>query len=350
MTGTTTERLDDDFWVTFGRANTQTLDIVGEFFKEEDEFRSRELLEWQYLSRLGGSYVAIAHTSAGLVDGAASLYSAQPSVISWGSRTISAVQSFDSITAKRFRGRGLFSRLGKRMYEKLRENGVELVYGIPNENINNARITQLGWGSLDPLPFMVRPIGLRYLGVRAGVRKPKVVSVGKLTSNGVSEISGCPSDISALLEFSDTASRIGVLRDFSYLSWRLNRPGATYRHFESRKVDGTLAGYGACELVLKHGCATGYILEVMFDRRLPDVGNVLVETMLDHMTSRGADIVLAWSIESSDASRSLRKNGFLRLPERLRPIKLHLGYRSLKDVAPILRSDLSFSYLDSDTV
>lgn len=349
MTGS--ERLDDTFWVWYGRANPESLHVVRDLFREEGESRSLELLKWQYLERLGGAHVAIAHTDQGIESGAASLYAALPSSVQWGDRVLSSVQSFDSITSKRFRGKGLFSRLGNYAYRKFQENGIELVYGIPNENINNARITQLGWKSLDPLPFLVKPFGLRYLRARARVRRPRIIgSVESGTLGGVRRVAVCPPDITNLFGRSELVGRIGVRRDYDYLSWRLARPASSYSHYECRSTSGELVGYAVYELVLKHGCAIGYLMELISDVRHPEAADELTNAVLADMRERGADIALAWWMESSGAARALGRHGFFQLPERLRPIQLHLGYRFLAEGGTIARDNFSFSYLDSDTV
>ena len=349
MTGSV--RLDDTFWVWCGRANQDSLQVVRKFFAEEGETRSLELLKWQYLERLGGSYVSIAHTSEGVEDGAASLYAALPSLVQWGEEVVSSVQSFDSITSKRFRGKGVFSRLGNFTYRRFQDEGVRFVYGIPNESINNARITQLGWQSLDPLPFMVRPIGLRYLRVRTRIRRPSIVARSVSNELGrIRKVGICPPDVTGLLHRSELAGRIGVRRDHQYLAWRLARPGSSYSHYECRSSSGELIGYAVYELVLKHGCATGYLMELISDVRHPAAIDELADAVLLDMKSRGADIALAWWMESSGTARALRRHGFISLPERFRPIHLHLGYRFLGDGHILKRDEFSFSYLDSDTV
>lgn len=349
MTGSV--RLDDKFWVWYGRANRESLDVVRDLFRNEGEQRSLDLLNWQYQERLGGAYIAIAHTTKGVQAGTAALYSALPSLVHSGATTISAVQSFDSITSKQFRGRGLFSRLGNFVYDKFRESGVELVYGIPNENINNARITQLGWKSLDPLPFLVRPLGFRYLRVRAHARKSAIGVGRRLSQIGrIRRVEECPMDVTDLFNRSELSSRIGVRRDYQYLSWRLKRPGSSYVHFECRDASGELLGYAVYELVLKHGCATGYFMELMSDARHPETADELACVVLGDMKERGADIALAWWMKTSVAAKTLQHHGFFQLPERLRPIHLHLGYRFFSGGPMISREKFSISYLDSDTI
>ncbi|MBM4780049.1 MAG: hypothetical protein GQE15_20280 [Archangiaceae bacterium] len=63
--------------------------------------------------------------------------------------------------------------------------------------------------------------------------------------------------------------------------------------------------------------------------------------------------MIAWCLEHSPNHRAYRSNGFFPLPERLRPIELHVGVRSLAAPAEANlgnRRNWYLSYLDSDTV
>jgi hypothetical protein len=62
---------------------------------------------------------------------------------------------------------------------------------------------------------------------------------------------------------------------------------------------------------------------------------------------------LSWCFPHSPNYSSFRLNGFVVLPERLRPIELHFGARAFDDGLARLvhdRSQWYVSYLDSDTV
>jgi len=344
------KRLDESYWVWRGRANQLVVELTKRLFAENGERRSEELIRWQYLEHLGGAYVAVAHTEAGLLDGAAAIYSAFP--VKWraGGRSVTAAQSFDTLTAEHHRGRGLFVKLASMVYDDMAADNVELVYGVPNELSYGTFISRLRWQSLDPLPFLIRPVGSRYLRVRLGVRHPRIGPASAMTIGDVAVVDRVPDEIDDLSARSECSKLDGVVRDGAYLRWRLRRPGSTYRLFEIRKSGGELMGFSAYELVLKHGAAVGYVLDGMFDQSHPDVGARLLESMLDDLKQRGADIVMAWSGDKSGFTRCLRRKRFVTLPPRFRPIELHLGARSFTAQIPVTRDSLKFSYLDSDTV
>jgi hypothetical protein len=71
------------------------------------------------------------------------------------------------------------------------------------------------------------------------------------------------------------------------------------------------------------------------------------------MAADGADMALAWCFSHSPNARAYAKVGFVPLPERLRPIELHVGVRVLDEsLFDVLTNQENWylSYCDSDTV
>jgi GNAT superfamily N-acetyltransferase len=343
-------RLNDELLVWRGTANREVVNLIQRMFAEQGENRSTELLEWQYLRHLTGAEVCIAHTSAGLFEEPVALYAAFPTVLAVdGQRTV-GFQSFDTLTSEPFRGRGLFVTLAEFLYERLRNQGASLVYGIPNGDSIGGFIRRLGWTSLDPFPMMVRPVGTRYVRVRAKLRTPQISHPSRLEHRNIREVTACSADVDELLVRSNYRDTTGVVRDYAYLSWRLQRPGSTYRILETRDDSGALMGVLVFDVLPKHGCSVGYIMELMTDRVRGGCGDELLEAAINLIKRANADVILAWSLESNSTRASLRSQGFRKISSRLSPIELHLGYRSLSTEERLVRNDWAFSYLDSDTV
>jgi hypothetical protein len=144
-----------------------------------------------------------------------------------------------------------------------------------------------------------------------------------------------------------------VIRSYEYLQWRLSRPGSSYRLFEVRSNSGELLAFGVYELLLKHGCSLGYVMDLIVKRNSASMGRLMLRHMVKEMRNRGADLVFAWSMPKSFSRKIYSRIGFLPFPNPLRPVELHLGYRTFGNLASDFLKDLSdfgFSYLDSDTV
>jgi GNAT superfamily N-acetyltransferase len=71
--------------------------------------------------------------------------------------TVSAVRAVDTAVHPDFRGRGLFSRLTKRLTDQLKTDGCALVFNTPNR-LSRPGYLKLGWHDVGRVPLMVRPI------------------------------------------------------------------------------------------------------------------------------------------------------------------------------------------------
>lgn len=344
-------QIDDNFYVWSGPANPDIVELIGRMFADEGDHRSKELLHWQYLEHLSGTEVCLAHTEAGLFEEPAALYAAFPTLFRLSGRVVTCYQSFDTLTVRKFRGRGLFTRLAEMLYGRLAASSIPLVYGIPNGQSFGGFIRKLGWSSLDPLPTMVRPIGLRYPLVRAKIRRPHIQAAVIEAKSRVREVKRCSHEVSELVERSNHREKSGVIRDYDYLRWRLRRPGNSYRLLESRDDAGRLTGLLVANLLAKHGCSVGYIMEHIVDVDHSSHGDQLVTTGIACLKASGADVLLAWALPQNASQGTFRRHGFVNLPAQVSPVELHLGYRLLDlRTEELDRSRFAFSYLDSDTV
>ena len=344
----------EKFRIWAGRATPEILPAISRLFGEAGVSKPKDLLEWQYLQPRGGAYVALAYDEWGPVKGAGALYAALPVPFRAQEKMLTIVQSFDTFTAKSYRGQGLFPRLARVVYELAAADGCSLVYGFPNDSSCPGFKGKLGWQMLGPLPMHVRPIGTRFLRVKLGVRTPNIVRNASLSCETfVRRIVDLPIDVEELIEEWTGPDYVGVWRDMAYLNWRIRRPGASYVIYEWRSSNGKIEAFGISELRLKHGCSLGYVMELIHSPGNRFAGISVLKTMLRDFRRNGADLVLAWRLPTKDGKSVLTRCGFLPFPPRLRPISLHFGYRILEHGSffpSFDRTDWYLSYLDSDTV
>jgi hypothetical protein len=75
----------------------------------------------------------------------ASYYGVFPVKVSYKNKIFIAAQSGDTMTHPNHRGKGLFITLAKLTYELARENGIEFIFGFPNENSYGGFVKKLDW-------------------------------------------------------------------------------------------------------------------------------------------------------------------------------------------------------------
>lgn len=327
-------------------------------FERNGTVRRIDALRWQYADN---------PTNEILVDLAVSderigaIYAVQPARVRVDGRQRLAAQSVDTLVDADFRGRGLFTKMADAVYGRVRAQGGAFVYGFPNANSAPGFFKKLGWVSLDPVPFLVRPLRTAFLASKLPVgawsrRLPDlrlpILGPKPAASQEIRPVTRFGPAIDALWERFSADVNVAVERSAEYLRWRLSKPGERYEClgvFEGAE----LIAFCAYTTVDKHGGRIGYVIELLYDPGCHQVGAALLATCLSRMASDGADAVLAWSFGHSPNAKAYSKVGFVPLPEKLRPIELHLGVRPLDEsLADVLRDRRSWyiSYCDSDTV
>lgn len=344
-------KLEGGLSISVGRATPEVVEAIYGLFRRSDSPNRTDVLEWHYLGRPGGAYVAIAHEGSDLVETAVAAYSAFPVPFRAGGLDGSAVQSFDTLTLPTHRGRGLFARLASHTYELATESGELAVFGFPNDQSVTGFTGRLGWTVFGQVPFMARPIGFRYVLSRAHLRRAAVDSTSSLSGLAVDEYLRAM-HTSSFEEQQASDRGVGVRMTTEYLTWRLRRPDSTYRVHVTGKAGNEVPGIAITEVAEKHGATLGYLLSVS-SPAASGSGREALRLALRDVRDRGADLCLAWSGRADPRRGLLARSGFVPLPERLRPIELNFGFRAFhRDVEEAMANPRHWrlSYLDSDTV
>jgi hypothetical protein len=333
-------------------------------FERNGSPRTIEHLRWQYLANPTGKIfvdLAIPDDDAAR---AAAIYSVMPVKLRLSGDVVLGVQSLDTLTDAEFRGKGLFVKMAQSVFARCEKDGVACVYGFPNGNSAHGFFRRLGWARLDPVPFLVRPLRANFFLRRLGPLGPLAAKLPALPLMPVRRPALPRSqEIRPVTQFDAAfdelwnrfAQGIGaaVHRDSKYLDWRLKKkPGQHYRVlglYENQR----LLAFCAFDVEDKHGGRVGYILEAIHEPGRNTEATRLIGEAIAEMDEDGAEVVLAWCLPHSPNYSAIRKAGFISLPERLRPIELHVGVRPL--AAPPTanlgnRTNWYLSYLDSDTV
>lgn len=335
-----------------GRATPEVASAVGQLFRTSGDPRPSELFEWQYLNPGKEAYVALAHTSVHPFEKVVACYVAFPVPFAVNSKDEVAIQSIDTLTLADFRGQGLLRRLGEAVYDLAQANGVVAVFGFPNEQILVPRERKLGWEILDPLPMVLRPIGLRMIRRRVATRSQQVIVDNLTISPDVETSFSPPSGTELFLREWHTSPYTGVLYSNEYLKWRFARPGANYRF--SWQVDGSgkVIAFGASNLTVKRGQAAGQIMCLLSRGTRPSAPLEVLKPLVRDLKRRNAEYIMAWGSPDGWDKNVFRRAGFVPMPPKLRPIKIHFGARPLQGSFSDRVTDRSLwhlTYLDSDT-
>ena len=290
----------------------------------------------------------------------ASIYATMPVLFKINNEVVKACQSLDTLTDENHRGKGLFVNSAMKVFEKAAEQSYTMVYGFPNGNSVGGFTRKLDWKLLDPVPFIFKPLKTGYFlkkifGSKIGnFFNFSIASNRRVKLQKNQEIK--PIDIfdeAATNIWTNFSSDIKVAlhRDAAYLNWRyIDKPGESYEKLGFYE-NGTLLGFVVFNIKSKHGGKVGYIMELLYNKEIPNVSKLLMSSAINHMKKIDADVILAWSLEHSDNFQAFKATGFKVLPKKLRPIELHWGYRSFVTNSFLdKRENWFLSYSDSDTV
>lgn len=339
-------------------ARDADLVAFGECFERNAGRRQLDVLRWQYLQNPTRELLVDLAFSDQRIAG---IYAVQPAFVSVRGERMLAAQSVDTLVDADFRGLGLFTRMANSVYRRVREREGAFVYGFPNSSSAPGFFNKLGWLSLDPVPFLVRPLRTSFLvsklpfvrrlsrlpDLSVPIRAPKLSATQELR-----RVTDFDSDLEALWERFARDVVVAVDRSPQYLRWRLGKPGERYECLGIFEA-GQLVAFCAHTTVDKHGGRVGYVIELLHDPGRHETGAALLGESLRRMAADGADAVLAWTFGHSHNARTYSRVGFMPLPEKLRPIELHIGVRPLDESLTEVLSDRRnwyISYCDSDTV
>jgi hypothetical protein len=330
------------------------LQKVQDLFSQNGFPRASREVEWIY-EPLGRDAPHAAIAEAG--EATAGLYVTVPARFKCGDRTLLAAQSLDTMVDAKFRGFGLFTKLARAVYDEMARSGVAFVYGFPNGNSYPGFVQKLGWATLDPVPFLFRPLSLGYaFGKLNSKLRNLPLRMPPIGRRGRSEqIQGLPDREAIDTLWANFSRNLGVarVRDHEFLSRRYSRhPRAIYRY--RAVIDaGKLAGLIIYCVEDKHGGRIGYVMELMCIADRQDCAGWLLADAVHDMSNDSCDGVLAWCLEHSPYYDKYLKQIFLPMPTRLRPIELHFGGRQLSGEPIEMLKDRKqwyLSYSDSDTV
>jgi GNAT superfamily N-acetyltransferase len=111
--------------------------------------------EWRFLGTPDGPAPTMVAEDG---DRFAGSYTVSPTTLDIGGERVRGAQSMDTMTHPDYRGQGLFTRLALACFDRLREEGYEVLYGFPNESSYPGFIRRLQWEHVTDVPYWSRPI------------------------------------------------------------------------------------------------------------------------------------------------------------------------------------------------
>jgi Acetyltransferase (GNAT) domain len=85
-------------------------------------------------------------------------YGVIPCFLTYQNKTLLVAQSADTMTHPNYRFKGMFVDLSRRTFNLCKENGIQLVFGFPNQNSYHGAIHKLGWIETETMRCFIIPV------------------------------------------------------------------------------------------------------------------------------------------------------------------------------------------------
>jgi Acetyltransferase (GNAT) domain len=324
-----------------------SIELYEQIFENNNDPKIRKRLEWMHEHNPAKKkYFSIYQDEVAKTP--AALYAVFPVIFKKFDKNVNAVQSIDTITDVNYRGMGLFKKLALDCYKNASEDGVDFVYGFPNDQSAPGFFKSLGWKPITEvkksIPFHINiNLGLKWL-----FKQSKHSFVEK-------DITHFEDSYNALWKKYANTFNIGVHRDADYMNWRIAHHPTEQYIIKTFSVGDKLAAIFVLSIKEeKHNGKIGYVMDTIFDPEyLSDMPQLFHKAIKNVFYKAKVDIVLAWGFDHSINYKTYKGNGFITLPAKLQPIKLFFGannFVNADDVPFFDKKNWYLSYCDSDTV
>ena len=324
----------------------------------DSDTKSDATLDWRFADNAHGrAYFALALSEEGQIAGMIGLI---PTIFVVEGREVLGLQAVDTIVDPAFRGKALFVRMGKAIYDHQQVHQADFVWGFPNDQAARGWFGRLGWTHMGMVPFLVKPLRTGYVlrRISASLGKidlPLALPGKKAPPPNTRQITEVGPEADAMLDAFHRESGATLRRDAAWLNWRLfAHPTAQYRTVASFDDHGAMRALVSTIVLEKHGARICYVMEAMAATKDAAILRKLMGSELAFARRHGAEVALAWCSSTSQLRSTYARAGFLPLPEKLRPIEMHVGGKVMAENVPsrLTNEDPHFhlSYLNSDTV
>jgi len=283
-----------------------------------------------------------------------------PMKISIDNQEVHASLSLNSVVHSDYRGKGIFSRLVSSLPELALKRNISFVYGIPNKSSYHSFLNQ-GWTEIAKLPLLVRPLNLsnyfenflkkllRPFDTAWRIKDIQYQSIEEYTDDFTEDFNHLTSKLKK-------RTRVVQNRNHDFLQWRYkNHPTKKYTIYIQKDSSG-IVGYIITRTDNYKGKHIGVILDFVIDSEKENqVQHVnLVKFALLNLQKKHVVLSIATISPRTPEYKILRKAGFFRIPEKMKPEPLpflvHIFDQGKNNIIMIKKyCNWFFSFGDYDT-
>ena len=160
------EETQTQYDIVKGVGSDEELEKYRQCFIVNGSEKSLAILKWEHQQNLPGLnsiYYAIDRKTQDI----AAIYTYLPVILKCMGKIVNGMQSFDTLTDKRHRSKGLFIKLASKIEQEESLKNNELVYGFPNENSVHGFVNKLGFTYFGEVPILIKPFRISYFLIKS---------------------------------------------------------------------------------------------------------------------------------------------------------------------------------------
>lgn len=301
--------------------------------------------QWQFQNRFSKpSGVSLADLSGEIV----AHYAVMWLPMCYQGKAIQGAVSTATVTDSKVRGKGLFTKLAKKVFKETEEDGCKIVFGFPNSQSIRGFIKHLEWFQIATFPVLIKPVHfspfLKKLVRRSFISTFLSFSLNRIypffirclrgwtTANTISIeplIGLFPEEISDIWKSSFASRKIAISREKAYLEWRyLDKPFSDYQSFAAFDEHKQMAGMIITNISVKMGLKIVYVMEMIVRNDDSLVYKNLVEFLDGYARENSADAVSMLCLSNHPIKWLFFRHGFLPVPKRMFPQDIHFCARA----------------------
>jgi predicted N-acetyltransferase YhbS len=223
----------------------QDIDAIRDLFRRVYQ-SNRTIAEdnWRFTETESGLAPVILAEENGKLVGA---YAMWPTRVLCNNQQVAAAQALDIMVDPAHGGKGLFTQMGKEIFDVLKGQHIKIIYGFPNPPSYGGHVHKMNWRHVCDIPRYVRFVHplRRFNFVPEWVHS--ALNVIKPQSDSGFEITieqpqaAMLEEIMSETEFPERSCR--VLRDARWFQWRYNQEAELSHIWLSAKKVGVLKGF-----------------------------------------------------------------------------------------------------------
>lgn len=320
----------EDFYIELNdSSNIQELVDLAKTNYDSGDIINTDYIDWQYNGNPSGKpFMAVArdNNNKELVG----QYIVIPQEYLINNKLENGTLSLNTLTRKDFRGRGLFTKLAFRTYEECAKEDHNFTVGFPNQQSYPGFVKKLGFKYLGNVNLLVKPLNPLKI-FRNKLKKQEkhggeieiIISkteVNKLIFDNLL----IENDSKKYEKFWNNYSKqnkVQLNKSIQYIKWRyFDIPTKNYKIIKIEK-ENKIIGLAILRGENTLGSRTVLLMDLMFlnqEDHYKDT-NLFVKHLAKTLKNNKIELIASLINTSSYESKILRKNGFIKVPQKILP-------------------------------